>query len=96
MEKCFILIFILTVTYIVLGNYLYFNKVLPGLKRLDKDYDSSLMPSGQIKQTKEYIIAIENNNNKPWFYYYLKYNKYILVLIAFIFLLFVFALFTGL
>ena len=74
MDKYFIVIGIQFFIYIIIGNYVYANKVLPGLKGIINDNGPSFMPSGQMKHMKLYLVELEKTDTKPWYYMFLKYN----------------------
>ena len=65
----FVLIGIVT-TYIIIGNYVYLTKVLPRINE-----SASGMPSQQFKHIAKFVVMLDENNEKPWFYYLLKHSK---------------------
>lgn len=50
------------VIYVVLGNYLYFSKILPAL-----DESPKLLPSGQLRDVDRYLKWLEKTGECPWF-----------------------------
>jgi hypothetical protein len=58
----FFIMFGAVVIYVVLGNYLYFAKVLPAL-----DESPKLFPSGQLKDVKRYLELLDEQGERPWF-----------------------------
>ena len=50
------------VVYIVLGNYLYFAKVLPVLNEPPK-----MLPSGQINDVDRYLELLDERRERQWF-----------------------------
>jgi len=71
-ESYYSVIWFLIVLYVVLGNYLYFAKVLPALKSDTGDAAPRFLPSGQFRQVKEYLRLLEREPTRPWFYHFLK------------------------
>ena len=88
LEHYFFILFSLFATYVVIGNYLYLSKVLPALNKNGKNEHPSFMPSGQLKQIETYITILNEKNEKPWFYYLLKYNKTIVTILLMLFVSF--------
>ena len=76
--------------YIVLGNYIYLSKVLPRLNE-----SASGMPSRQLKHIEKYVSVLDENNEKPWFYYLLKHSKTIIAAIFFLFIMFIIILWES-
>ena len=70
MEGYFIFVWVLVAIYVILGNYLYFYKVLPAL-----DKSPSGTPWGQLRDTEDYLGIISRREEFPWFCYYLKHIK---------------------
>ena len=67
--------------YVGIGNYIYFKKVLPFIKQEDENTTGSFSPSVQQTHMQQYIILLDGSNEKPWFYYFLKYNNIIVSVI---------------
>ena len=82
MEEYFSLVLIQIFIYIIIGNYVYISKVLPGLKFILKNNSPSMMPSVQKKHMNQYVTELDKNNLKPWYYFHLKYNAFITVFLA--------------
>jgi hypothetical protein len=53
--------------YIVLGNYLYFAKVLPAIGE-----NPSGLPSRQLVQVRCYLSLVDRSGERPWFLPYLR------------------------
>ena len=70
MEQYFILVWVIVAIYAILGNVIYFSKVLPAL-----DKSPSLTPLGQFKDIKDYLVLIEKKKEQPWFYPFLNKIK---------------------
>jgi len=79
--------------YVGTGNYIYFKKVLPPLKNEDKNTVGSFSPSVQQVHMQRYVLVLEENNEKPWFYYFLKYNNFIVSVIFALVILFAITLY---
>ena len=79
----FIILFILTMAYVILGNYISY-KAMHAL-----DVPPALLPSGQFKQMREYRELLEKEENRPWFMFFLKNNKLILCFYAVLYLSFI-------
>ena len=61
-EIAFLILFGVTVVYIVVGNYLYFAKVLPILNEPPK-----MLPSGQIDDIDRYLELLDERLAHQWF-----------------------------
>ena len=61
-EIAFSIMFGAVVVYIVLGNYLYFAKVLPVLNEPPK-----MLPSGQIDDVDRYLELLDERRERQWF-----------------------------
>ena len=90
-ELYFFLVFVIVVTYIVIGNLVYFRNVIPefekeGLGNKMGNVIPSGMPLHQRKHMKQYLRILDENNLKPWFYYYLKFNDAICIVIFVLFM----------
>ena len=81
MEQYFISLFLLMAAYVATGNYIYFKKVLPSIKNEDKNAVGSFSPSAQQEHMQRYVVILEENKETPWFYYFLKYNNFIVSII---------------
>jgi hypothetical protein len=90
MEYILIFIFGMVTTYIVIGSYVYFSKTLPCLNE-----SPCFTPSGQAGQSEKYLSILEKNNERPWFYCFLKYNKEIAITILILMLFVMSSLFWG-
>jgi len=71
-EIYFLIVWLVVALYVLLGNYVYYSKILPALRNDTANAAPSFMPSGQFRQVKEYIRVLEKEQKKPWFYYLLK------------------------
>ena len=81
MEQYFIILFLIMAAYVGIGNYIYFKKVLPSIKSEDENVVSSFSPSVQQVHMQRYVVILEENKQTPWFYYFLKYNNFIVSII---------------
>jgi len=61
-EIAFFIMFVAVVIYIVLGNYLYFAKVVPALNESPK-----LLPWSQWKDVERYLAVVDERRERPWF-----------------------------
>lgn len=61
-EFAFLIMFAAVVVYVVLGNYLYFSKVLPALGEPPK-----LLPSGQVRHVEQYLESLDERLERQWF-----------------------------
>ena len=69
-ESVFFVLFIAVVIYIVLGNYLYFAKILPTL-----DESPKLMPSGQFDDADRYLQILDERGERPWYVPLLRHQR---------------------
>ena len=86
-ELYFIFLFVFTVVFGIIGNYVYYKAV----HVLDVSY--SLLPSKQFKHLREYKELLEAKGEHPWYIFILKNFKaisyiYIVLWIPFFALLF--------
>ncbi len=63
-----LLAWLLVVVYVILGNYLYWLKILPTLTRNGLDGSPKFSPSGQLKQVDLFIAQLIPDVSRPWFY----------------------------
>jgi len=61
-DTAFFIMFAAFAVYFVLGNYLYFGKVLASL-----DEPPKLLPSGQLKDIDRYLELIDGQRERRWF-----------------------------
>lgn len=61
-EIAFFIMFGAVIVYVVLGNYLYFTKVLPVL-----DEPPKLLPGGQVRDIDRYLESLDERVERPWF-----------------------------
>lgn len=61
-EIVFFIMFGAVVVYVVLGNYLYFVKVLPALGEPPK-----FLPSGQVRDIERYLESLDERVEPHWF-----------------------------
>ena len=61
-EIGFFIMFGATVVYVVLGNYLYFAKVLPFLGEPPK-----LLPTDQVRDIERYLESLDERLERQWF-----------------------------
>tara|TARA_Y100001933_G_C18470187_1_gene343802 strand:+ start:56 stop:352 length:297 start_codon:yes stop_codon:yes gene_type:complete len=71
-ESYFFVVWFLVALYVLLGNYVYFRKILPALGDETGNAAPRFLPSGQFSQVKEYLRVLEKEQERPWFYYFLK------------------------
>jgi hypothetical protein len=76
-EYYFSFLFYLVIAYVVIGNYIYFRKVIPTLNT-----SPSLLPSSQSKHIKAYVDIIIKRGENPWFLILLKNIKTITLVIV--------------
>lgn len=76
LEIYFVIICVLNIILIIFGHYIAL-KVMHAL-----EVQPALLPSGQIKQMREYRKLLEKNGEHPWFMFYLKNAKWILCFYA--------------
>ena len=58
----------LVMAYVVVGNYLYFTKVLPTVSRGGLDGWPKLMPSRQFAQVDLFLTRLPPTAPRPWHY----------------------------
>jgi hypothetical protein len=61
-DTAFFIMFGSAVVYVVLGNYLYFSKILPAL-----DQSPKLLPNGQLGQVDQYLTMLNERDERQWF-----------------------------
>lgn len=81
MEQYFIILFLIMAAYVGVGNFIYFKKVLPRIKTEDANAVGSFSPSVQQVHMQRYVLILEEDKDAPWFYYFLKYNNFIVSVI---------------
>jgi len=81
MEQYVLILFLIMAAYVGMGNYIYFKKVLPFIKKEDGSAVGSFSPSVQQVHMQRYVLILEENKEAPWFYYFLKYNNFIVSII---------------
>jgi hypothetical protein len=64
----FLTAWIFVMSYVVIGNYLYFTKVLPALARDGLDGSPKFMPSKQLAQVDLFITRFPPTAPRPWFF----------------------------
>jgi hypothetical protein len=74
-EHYFLVVFGLVAVYVILGNYLYFAKILPALGDSKGSAPPSFLPSGQLKHVESYLSLLEKKEDRPWYYFYLRHIK---------------------
>jgi len=92
MEQYFIILVLIMAAYVGIGNYIYFKKVLPSIK----DAVGSFSPSVQQEHMQKYVLVLEETNERPWFYYFLKYNNFIVSIIFALVILFAITMYKQL
>jgi hypothetical protein len=53
--------------YVLMGNYLYFTKVLPALGRASLDGWPKFLPSSQLEQVDRYLNMLPPDAPRPWY-----------------------------
>jgi hypothetical protein len=61
--------------YVVIGNYLYFTKVLPALSRDGLDGSLKFTPSKQLAQVDLFLTRFPPTVPRPWFYVVLSHVR---------------------
>ena len=61
-------VWIFVTAYVVVGNYLYFTKVLPTLSRDGLDDRPKFMPSRQFAQVDLFLTRLPPTAPRPWYY----------------------------
>jgi hypothetical protein len=59
---------IFVMAYVVVGNYLYFTKILPTLSRDGLDGSPKFTPSSQFAQVDLYLTRLPPTGARPWYY----------------------------
>lgn len=72
LEVHFNIVWALTLIYGVVGNYIYFKKVLPILSEEGKSGAPMFLPSGQLAQAKECIEILAARDERGMIYWYLR------------------------
>ena len=71
-EIVFGVLFLAVVVYIILGNYLYFAKILPALDEAPK-----FLPSAQFNVVDRFLLILDENDEQPWFAPILRHQRMI-------------------
>jgi hypothetical protein len=74
---------VIVLVYVLLGNYLYFCKILPAIRKAP-----GILPWTQVQHLEEYLDLVEGNKDRPWFYYYLQNIKTISIILLLMMLMF--------
>lgn len=83
MEQTVLGVFLLvTAVYIVLGNYLYFSKILPVLEEAPK-----FLPSAQFDDADRFLLIMDERGERPWFAPFLRHQRMIAGIYIIIFLI---------
>jgi hypothetical protein len=88
-EYYFIFVFIILTVYIVIGNYIYFSKVLPSLGK-----SPSFMPSGQFKDVQKHVSQLKERKEYPWYFQILN-NIQVITIVIFLLILPIFLKIFG-
>lgn len=67
--------------YVVVGNYLYFAKVLPGLARDGLDGSPKFLPWKQLRQVDLFFARFAPDAPRPWFHGVLSHARGITVVV---------------
>ncbi len=77
-EQYFLVVWGLVSVYVVIENYLYFAKVLPGLGGASP----KLPLFGQFSQIEDYLNGLDQKGERPWFYAFLRHTRMITLVLA--------------
>ena len=61
-DTAFFIMLVAAIVYVLLGNYLYFSKVLPALGESPK-----LLPSSQLNHVDQYFKSLDESRERQWF-----------------------------
>lgn len=61
-DSAFFIMFGAAAVYAILGNYLYFSKVLPAI-----DQPPKFLPGGQMSQVDQYLATLAERDERQWF-----------------------------
>ena len=61
--------------YVIVGNYLYFTKVLPTLSRAGFDACPKFRLSNQIAQVDLFLTLLPPTDPRPWYYGVLSHHR---------------------
>ena len=61
-DTAFFFMFGAAIAYTLLGNYLYFCKVLPALGQ-----SPNFLPSGQLNHVDQYLQSLDESRERQWF-----------------------------
>ena len=67
--------------YLLLGNYIYFAKVLPTLGEHGRPAAPRFTPTAQLKQVEEYLSLLSRTADRPWFLGYLRHIRLVTLLL---------------
>lgn len=81
MERYFTIVWWVVMAYVLIGNYIYFRKVLPRLRQNNAAVGPSIGPSGQLKQIEEYLGLLSQFGERPWHFHYLRHLKFITIVV---------------
>jgi len=71
-EVVFAILFLAVAAYIILGNYLYFAKILPTL-----DESPKLLPSAQFDDADRFLLIMDERGEHHWFIPILRHQRVI-------------------
>lgn len=66
----FLFMVAVTFLYVVVGNFIYFEHVLPALNE-----PARLSPLGQWRQCSDYVALMETRGEKKWFFKLLRHAR---------------------
>lgn len=82
--------------YVVVGNYLYFAKVLPVLRTAGLSGLPRALPSAQIKQFRQAAAVLEGRGERRWFFPLMRrFGEITCVVLGFVTLVVVWGLAEG-
>lgn len=81
LESYFGFVWTLVMVYVLLGNYLYFAKILPALGKNGQRAAPVLLPSAQLKQVDQYVSLLSQTSEKPWFFWYLRHIRLVTLIL---------------
>jgi hypothetical protein len=83
-EIVFGLLLLALAVYIILGNYLYFAKILPALDEAPK-----FLPSAQFDDADRFLLILDERGEYPWFTPILRHQRKIVTAYVIAFVVFV-------
>jgi len=91
-ETAFLVVFGLFAAYIIFGNYVYWNRVLPTLRAAGKPDLPLFLPSGQFAQIRECVRILALRGERGFVYWFLRVTPILGLILVIVWLVLVIGL----